>query len=311
MPLRDDHEAAIARADALERELEQERAKDREETQRVERLEADVAAARERITRAESELAALRAKRKPEPAAPPVRPVRPVRPDPAPIAPHERKGSPVGMLVFGIGVIVTFVLVFAIASRGRDDADEGPPPPEPPKPPFVAATIVAEGLLKVPANLRLGTIVVDYVGPDGLLDPTYGRVVIETERPRPPPPPDDPNRPTGAPAPRDDYPWFGIDPCPEPRWSPSAGWTDDKGGCFALGEVSTGPPRCTVTAILAWAKKESAPPGLASMKAQWMPSMDGYAWRWTFEIKDPARGVSFDRELLDADCPPAERANPP
>jgi hypothetical protein len=49
MPLRDDHEAALVRADALQTELDRERADDAAQTARIERLETELADARAKL----------------------------------------------------------------------------------------------------------------------------------------------------------------------------------------------------------------------------------------------------------------------
>ena len=68
MPLRDDHQAAIARADALQRQLDEERARGADGAEVVKQLASVLAETRSRLRRAEAELSDLRAM---PPAAPP------------------------------------------------------------------------------------------------------------------------------------------------------------------------------------------------------------------------------------------------
>lgn len=70
MPLRDNHGAALARADALQRQLDDERARGADGAEQVKRLETELAEARSRLRRAQAELADLRPTVPRKPAAP-------------------------------------------------------------------------------------------------------------------------------------------------------------------------------------------------------------------------------------------------
>jgi TRAP-type C4-dicarboxylate transport system permease small subunit len=69
---RDDHEAALARAAALQKELDDEKARDEKKTERIAELETELAAARARVTELENKLP-------PEPARPAAASEPPIR----------------------------------------------------------------------------------------------------------------------------------------------------------------------------------------------------------------------------------------
>ncbi len=298
MPLRDDHDAALARADALSDELERERAKQAEQTEHVARLEAELTAARTRLGRAEEVLGKL--KPTPEPVVASV------------VAPRAGEPQPkvsvrAAMMVGGI-VVVVAVLAIMLARVDRDQHRSDSDEPRGPVPPFVADTLVAQGLAEVTGDLFVREVHVDYVRDDGMLDETHGTIRVETGKLPPPRPPDDPTRPTGAPN-HDDLSMthMMIGSCRQPRWGPRTGWQNDMGSCMSFGARPTGTPTCKISAILALAKADGAP---ASALARISASPDGGAgWRWTYDVNDSARGVGFSRSYRDAACaaPPAER----
>jgi hypothetical protein len=138
----------------------------------------------------------------------------------------------------------------------------------------------------------LESIELAYVRPDGTLDERYGRINITTGVSPPPKPPDDPTRPTGAP--RTDGVGMVKGPCPHPRWTPHDDWSAPTSTCIGMFELPAKPPDCSPSDILARARADHAPDGLAVISAGW-----NGAWSWKFEVSDPDRGVSFERRYED------------
>ncbi len=105
MPLRDDHQAAIARADALQRQLDEERARGADGADEVKRLATELAETRSRLRRAEAELSDLR-------AMPPVVPPS-AKPRPAWMDELEDERRPMVMNAAG-GLVATGALIFLL-----------------------------------------------------------------------------------------------------------------------------------------------------------------------------------------------------
>jgi hypothetical protein len=314
MPLRDDHDAAIARADALQRELDQERASDSAQAERLGHAEKELAAARERLVRAEAELERARREARPRPASAPSS--SPASAGIAPSSAASGNAARSGWLFAG-GLVAVLLICGGLVSlchqgdRTEDTSGSLPDPaaPSPPTPPFVADTLVGEGLARLGGSYVLETIAIEYVRSDGTLDPTYGRISVESTHAPEPPPPDDPSRPTGAPT--DDGSRalaMMMSSCPRPRWTPTDGWTVDDGPCITMGQVPTGRPSCSAKALWAMARQEDAPEGLAKITARWFIDTsnvrDGMRWEWiwTFDLRDSPRGVAFQHEFPDRLC---------
>ena len=169
MPLRDDHDAALARADALATGLERERASQAEQAGRLAMLQAELVAARTRLTRAEDELGKLK--------PPVVRASTPVPKSSSATPPHAdppvvRVAIVVALLGIGVAGVV----------RGQPgpDIEESDSRPAAPVPPFVADQLVDDGIARLPQMLRLRQIAIAFVREDGTLDPMHGRITIET-----------------------------------------------------------------------------------------------------------------------------------
>jgi hypothetical protein len=304
MPHRDDHDAALARADALQAELDRERASHAEQGDRIAALERELREARNRLEKAEATLGDIKPK-KPAPS--------PVFTDEPPPQEHDEGTAKIGLVigVIVMGIIAALAMAKCQTAERRGDA----PPLEPSeKPPFVADTLMKRGLERLGGEMLLDEIAFDYVKSDGTLDETHGRVRIETRKRRPPKPPDDPNRPTGAPDPNAHDPMMDMmmSDCPEHYWSPS-GWSQQRGSCMSFGNAPVGRPGCTPASIVGRARADGAPEGLARVKVEWtylaMPRGLEDGWKWTFSITDHARNVSFSRDYDDRDCvpPPVEK----
>jgi hypothetical protein len=136
-------------------------------------------------------------------------------------------------------------------------------------------------------------ISIDYVRPDGLIDPAYGEVHVWFGAPRARQPGDDPTRPTGAP----------VKPGPRPppptchhlTWREGV-WSDMVVGCS--GATAAFEPKCPVPIIWERAIAKGAPRD-AVAKLGLVTS--GGAVRWTFVIEDKPRNVDFREMFLD-DC---------
>ncbi|HKE14819.1 MAG TPA: hypothetical protein VKB80_08155 [Kofleriaceae bacterium] len=323
MPLRDDHDAAIARADALQRELDRERASDGEQQERLEQAEKELASARERLASAEAELQRARREARPGPGAtPPASSSQVSSAQSASSAPVPQASSRVGLL-FGGALLSVFLICGGLVSlcsshepgedpgdTAREAAEAAQSPPRP-TPPFVADMLVAEGMARLGSNYLVQSVSIDYVRPDGTLDPTYGRISVDSTQAPQPPPPDDPSRPTGAPTedPTAAALAMMMTSCPEPRWTPSDGWKmGDDGPCMTIGELPVGRPTCSTVKLWALARQEDAPQGLARITARWFidaaSSQHGvqWAWMWHFELRDDRRGVDFTHDFPDAVC---------
>lgn len=313
MPLREDHDAALARADALEAELQRERAKDAEQDQRVAELEAELAAARDRLAKAEQQLRSIKPnKPKPPPAA--------ASTTAAHASPDGGDTRRVAVVLIGLFAAIMTVML-GLRSCVDDSAKSVDSPSNGLKPPFIADRLLAEGLEKVGREYRVREISIEYVASDGTLDPEHGGLDIATTKPPPPRPPDDPTRPTGAPSGHDPVVDMMIASCPQPSWNPRTGWApptsySGMGSCSMFGEMPVGVPKCTVSGVVARARRDGAPEGLARVTATWSFAahpVDGDAlqrrWVWKFDMHDEARGVSFSKQYEDSDCdpPPVEK----
>jgi hypothetical protein len=301
MPLRDDHDAALARADALQAELDRERAAHAEQSERIGELERELAAARARLERAEEALGDIKPRKPVDADRPPREPER---------MPDEARAK-LGMMG-AIGLLLAIAMGIALCARNRGDdpgAAKATDPVAVPQPPFVADVLVREGMARLTDDdLVVSDIHIDYIGADGTLDPTHGRITIKTVRRPPPKPPDDPNRPTGAPEPHASDRMVGMmmANCPQPYWSPRYGWDLQRGACLSFGEEPSHRPLCTPASIVGRARADGAPDGLARIHVDWTYSIDarGKVWRWSYSISDSARGIDFRQTYDDGNCPP-------
>ena len=293
MPLRDDHDAALARADALQVELDRERNAHTQQGDRIEGLERELREARLRLERAEETLGDLKPRKSIEADNPRVDP------------PPESNGGARAGYMLGGGLLVVAMIIALAWCANRSGSESQPAEPAPPTGPFVPDRLNEEGFARISADLKLNKLEVDYVQTDGTLDATHGRIRIETRKPKPPKPADDPNRPTGAPEPGDPMLGMMMDNCPSQYWSPRSGWAEQRDSCLSFGDEPVGQPRCTVAAILEHARVDGAPSGLARVNVEWTYMIDGSVvrgWKWSFSITDDARDISFRREYDDRSC---------
>ncbi len=292
MPLRDDHAAALARAEALQRELDQKRAADAQQVERLARLEKELGEARSRLGRAEGELARLRAA-----------PRTPVPPEPVDDMAGPDRPVPPELRVLAVLVLIGLGLIAVISSGLFSD---GPParavePPLevslPPSPAelasakwgspsalpdirsFTADHLLADGLRRLLVDGRVQSISLRGVKPYGMLDLTHGHISIMG-------------------APRDP----AVPLCPAVIWTPRSGWVFEQLACSGSGrEIPSAPAICPVAQMLALVRQQGVPDGLAHISARL--SLDAHDWRWTFEIEDDGRGSAFVREFSSRDCP--------
>ena len=299
---RDDHDAALARADALERELARERAGDVHREARVQRLEAEVSAARQRLEAAEAELEQLRA-RSPKPAVAPA-------PTKAPATWPRSVGKPDGLApVLTFAVVIVGIALIAFGGL----VCKGPPEHKMAAlaTPRVARVddLISAGIARMAmrsAAARLTVIEAKYVDDTGALHPRFGELSLGFQAPPPPPPPDDPSRPTGAPGPA--YSSFGE--C----WSLHDTGAGDRDELSPIMSICLGndsrplEPRCTMAAIISRARAAGAPAGsLAHVKLKHVTVIDQDTLhpverpQWSFSIHDETRGVAFSVTFAD-DC---------
>jgi hypothetical protein len=208
-------------------------------------------------------------------------------------------------------MIAVLVLV---ACKAREDGDvptriaKPAKPGAPTRPPVAPDPVTADALIHTAQTLAKGfdlsRITVEYVGPDGLLDPRYSKGSIGFTEGREEPD-DDPDRPTGAPVARSSP--SSRPKCPTWSWEPGI-WVQVETRCKAQRIEAV---RCPITVIWQRAIDDGAPrDALAKL------TLIGTSWRataglrWNLEIRDTVRGVSFMRSYAD-DCGPIAEAPDP
>lgn len=156
-------------------------------------------------------------------------------------------------------------------------------------------------------------ITVDYVRPDGTLDPTYGEVIVETGKRRPPKPPkpaDDPNRPIGAPEPpaavENDYIDYVMAKCPRISWTKGEMRAAET-SCSMFARHDLAQPRCTVFEILAKAAAAGAPANALAKIEFSIDFGETTAQSWKLSIDDNPRDIHFRHEGPDDCAPIAEK----
>jgi len=155
------------------------------------------------------------------------------------------------------------------------------------------------------------TIEIEYVRPDGTLDPTYGNLVVEAGKhppPKPPKPADDPNRPVGAPEPVDedhhrDLVAMAMARCPNIRWRDGQMVVRRDGSCAMFLRQKLTMPRCTVLGILARARDRGAPPNALAKISFDVGFGEDAVQTWRITIDDNPRDIHFKLEGND-DCEP-------
>jgi hypothetical protein len=204
-------------------------------------------------------------------------------------------------------VVVTLALLASCKKKREDQVVSAPPAAE------EAVRSVDEMIKRTFAKYGREYVISDldiqYVRPDGTLDPSYGKVDIETTvrlEPDPPPPADDPNRPVGAPEPdrgrrRDPYLARAMAKCPDIQWTSAGMRVTPEASCSIMPrEVLQ--PRCTVVGILALARDGGAPPN-ALGRIQFGQDVIDNGQTWTFTVDDNPRDIHFRLEGKD-DCAP-------
>jgi hypothetical protein len=195
---RDDHEAALARVQALETELAAHSSDDR----KIAALTREVSAARARLDHAEAELRRMRS------TAPPMTQTTPTTPttEPTDLSSH----APVVTLLLLFGGLGA-VYAFGVVVQHHDDAAVADKPVLTVTPLAVNADqVVADGVsraVELAPGAKLVTIEATGVRSDGNLDPDFGEVAVELVRDNGPEPVAqvDPRRPIGAPEPEHVY----------------------------------------------------------------------------------------------------------
>jgi hypothetical protein len=292
---RDDHDAALARLKAVEDELARERDKDVKQESRLASLEAQLAAAKEKLRATEAELAKHKP---PEPRSQ----SKPAESSVTPRPPGRGAAIAAGM------VLVLIVIVgIAMMRRGRQDhtapsAGRAPAAQATPFMPDQISDLLNE--MRTRANEQLpGARLVQVrsagITPDGTLHDTYGKLdavfqhevlIVEPEV--------DPNVPIGA-APR-------VEPSVLDRYKcvyisrTTRGWEDDSPlnslGMCALGDLwanSDLQPRCSMRSIWQRAIADGAPRDAIAEISFTTSNV------WNFRIND--QRMSFAQNYVD-DC---------
>jgi len=289
---RDDHEAALARVNALEAELARERSNDAAREHKLAQLEATLAKERARLASAEAELARHR-------PAPAKRPEPSVESDRTPGAPNVYLGS-----VIAIGV----VLIFCLVGLAKCMSKKAPVPERPvparfivkPLPDSISALlpqIRQRGEAMLPGS-KLLELEAKGVTEDGALHPEYGELEATFQREASKTAPKvDPSVPIGAAPPEpesllDDYECVYIVRGPT-EWRENV--LNEHRMC-AVGEMRKYDdplvPNCTMKSIWARARADGAPSdAIATIRLA--------KGRWTFEINDQRESHRFS--YLD-DC---------
>jgi hypothetical protein len=292
---RDDHEAALARVNALEEELARERTDEAERDARLSALEAELRGAREKLAAAEVQLEELK---------PPARPA--AKPAPAPAPAPARAGD--HWLLFSLiaGAAVIGIVIAVTTSRSDHDHDEEvrlpPPPPRVAAMPDRLSTLLEEARRRA-QELLPGSRIIEMRGEgideEGRLHPEYGSVLFRVHRTNPPAAPSfDEDRPIGAPQP--EPPPHEPYSCVTMTYGPG-GWDEpliidgEVFGYCAFGESDANDdaiaPACTAKSIWVMARRDGAPAGAIAAIT--------YDGRWTLRIAD--RRASFERDY-DDDC---------
>lgn len=219
MPLRDDHDAALARADALQAELDAERA--RNGAKRIEELEKSLALTRAGLVAA------------------------------------------VAVACLAIGVAV------AISLRGDDTPRVSPPDPR-----LVADELLAQAQRRLAPELVLARLSVGNLQSNGSVDPANGYVVVES----------------------DEAAGSNVvgQQCTMLSWNARDGWARHEESCLPFTVPPQHPPGCTIANVLAWARRNGAPPTAAKLQVEWGPQRGGAvdnanAWMWSYTAESFAR----------------------
>ena len=292
---RDDHEAALARLQAVEAELANEKSKDVKQEQRLASLEAELRAAKAKLHETETELA----KHRPPPPKP--------APTPAPFVEDAQGVRPRSMLTLGLlaAVLVSVVglAVWANIMSRRDSQHTRTP--DPPKaelalPDSISALlpeIRARGEQELPGS-RLVELSGEGITSEGALHETYGELEATFYRTVEPAEPEvDPKLPVGAAPPVAHSP-LDRHKCAYVKRT-ATGWRKDGLAGFhlcILGDRyerrSSLDPACTMKSIWQRAIVDGAPAnGIAMISLQQS--------EWEFEIND--QRLQFRRTYRD-DC---------
>ena len=157
--------------------------------------------------------------------------------------------------------------------------------------------LLAYARSKAPGQ-RPWRVAINYVRPDGMIDPAYGEVEVWFGAPPPREPGDDPNRPTGAPIkPASPEPKPAPPECHHLTWREGV-WSDMVVGCGSTKGLLD--VRCPVPIIWERAIAKGAPrDAVATLAITANPRGDEA--RWTFRIVDQKRGVNVSETFAD-DC---------
>jgi hypothetical protein len=288
---RDDLEAAIAHADAAERELANARRELAADHERIAELERELEAAKRRRDKADKRAAAATeraAKRDPERTSPAAAPRDPAKPTWLRAA-LLWGGILAGIVALSVGV-PWLVRARDIPTKSVVDLVADEP----------AARALAQKQLPDPA---LYEIRADYVDPGGRCDlEQYGGDVnfkyLSPSRAAVPAPA--PTGPIGAPQPTTSWPTCSV----EVRYQRSRTrtyWTNGRGE--QCGQPLPSPPRCTVVDVWNEAIRRGAPVNaLASIRLQMRTRQKRDRPTWSFQINGP-QGRVFEMELFDDECP--------
>lgn len=156
MSFRDDHDAALARAAALQAELDRARSDDSRQESRIAQLEAQLAETEARRAAAEQELARHR---------PPLAPSTPSAPD------HQLRNWIAGALIL---VSLGLLVVAIAASSDRKASDAEPPVPARPKSTHDKISSVVDELKARSGGGSLARLTLKGVRQDGSFDETTG-----------------------------------------------------------------------------------------------------------------------------------------
>ncbi|HEY5921944.1 MAG TPA: hypothetical protein VIV11_09755 [Kofleriaceae bacterium] len=301
---RDDHEAALARLEAVEAELAKEKSKDVRQEQRLASLEAELRAAKSKLRETEAELAKHRPPL-PEPVALPKPASTAARPTSAEDAQLARRRA---MLAFGL-LAAAFVVGLSIyaTKAGREDSEYNTSTTEETKPQQKLALpdsisallpeIRARGEQELPGS-RLIELSGKGITSEGALHETYGELEATFYRTVEPVEPEvDPKLPVGA-APPVAHSSLDRHKCAYVRRT-ATGWQEHSLAAFqmcVLGDLYEGrsalEPSCTMKTIWQRAIADGAPANaIAEISLQQS--------RWEFEIND--QRLQFARTYSD-DC---------
>ncbi len=195
-----------------------------------------------------------------------------------------------------LAVLLVAPALAACPAKSEKNDDVAAPTPEARATlPVPVHELLAYARSKAPGQ-RPWRVEINYVRPDGTIDPAYGEVDVWFSAPPMREPGDDPSRPTGAPIKAKPAKPAAPPQCHRLRWREGT-WNDQTVACT---RQATTDASCTVPIIWERAIAKGAPRDAVATLSFTLPPQSGQG-RWAFRIEDKVRGVKVDESFPD-DC---------